>query len=144
MHKSNFKLGTKNACNPKQNAYHCICGWGNRPPQTLERRSKMATSTKETPAKSAPVKAAPAPKAKQLYLKVTGQPEKPYRAKSARAAWWDFIQSQNGKAVTAAVAAAQAKPPSTPTNGKLKDKCEPPMGWVNYFKAQGVLTLISK
>ena len=103
----------------------------------------MVAKTSAAP-KVAPKAPKVAPKAKQLYIKVAGQPEKPYRAKSARALWWDFVQTHNGKTVAGLVEAAKASPPSTPTGGKLKGKCEPPMGWVNYFKAQGVLTLLSK
>jgi len=60
---------------------------------------------------------------------------------TARAAWLAALQAHNGKTVAQFYAAVQAKPPSTPTRGKLAGQLEPVPGWLRHFTKAGVLTL---
>lgn len=99
-----------------------------------------ATATNKAATTQQPAKQA----GPQQYIKVVGQPAKPYRANSARHAWWQAVQAHNGKPVSTFVAAVQANPPSTPTKGKLAGKVEPPAGWLGYFVRQGVVQLVNK
>jgi len=68
-------------------------------------------------------------------IKVIKQPEKPFKAESARDAWWDRVQKFDGKSVEEFVADVTKNPPSLQPNGKFgkAGKVEPPMGWVGYF-----------
>lgn len=51
-------------------------------------------------------------------INVIGQPEKPFKAESAREAWWGRIQKFNGKGLDAFVAAVTKNAPSLQPNGK--------------------------
>lgn len=93
----------------------------------------MAKQTTTTTAAAA----APAPTV--ATLAIVGKPAKAYRG--ARAAWWVAIQAYNGKPVAAFCANCLANPPSTPQRGKLRGKCEPPQGWVQYFVRQGLVVV---
>lgn len=68
-------------------------------------------------------------------IKVIKQPEKPFKADSAREAWWDRVQKFDGKSVEAFLAGVTKNPPSLQPNGKFgkAGKVESPMGWVGYF-----------
>jgi len=69
-----------------------------------------------------------------------------YKASGARAAWLAAVAAHNGKTVAQFTAAVTAKPPSTPTRGKLAGKLEPVPGWLNYFsgnKGGNILTLVA-
>jgi len=61
---------------------------------------------------------------------------------TARAAWLAVLQAHNGKTVAQFYATVQAKPPSTPTRGKLAGQLEPIPGWFRHFTKAGVLTLV--
>ena len=60
-----------------------------------------------------------------------------FRAGSARAKWYAHLVAHNGKTAQQFAKAALANPPSTPANGKLANKCEPPSGWLRWFVANG-------
>ncbi len=61
--------------------------------------------------------------------------------RGARAAWATHLVAHNGKTVAAFAVSALANPPSVPKNGKLAGQCEPPAGWLAFFKAQGHCTI---
>lgn len=77
-------------------------------------------------------------------IKVIAQPEKPYRANSARDLYFQRIQKYNGKDLEAFKEDIANNVPSTPTKGKLKGKPEPVTGWISYFVNEGLVEIISK
>lgn len=77
-------------------------------------------------------------------IKVIAQPEKPYRANSARDLYFQRIQKFNGKPLDAFKEDVAANVPSLPTKGKLKGKPEPVTGWISYFVNQGLIEIIAK
>lgn len=78
----------------------------------------------------------------QGYTLTGTVPTAPYKANSARAAYWAWLVANipAGKAVPVATlkAAQLAAPPSTPTHGKLAGKPEPLAGWLAWFAKAGL------
>jgi len=83
-------------------------------------------------------------KTETKIINVIAQPEKPYRANSARDLYFQRLQKFNGKALDAFMEDVKADVPSTPTKGKLKGKPEPVTGWISYFVNQGLLEIVIK
>lgn len=96
----------------------------------------MATATVS---KKAPTKGAN--KRKVTTLVITGRPEKPYRAASARAEYWERFVQFNGKSLSDLEESCMQDPPSKPKKGRLRDKVEPFGGWLSFFKEQGLVTV---
>lgn len=78
---------------------------------------------------------------KPVIMKVAKQPEKAYRANSARGLYWDRFQKFNGKSLAELEADIAKDPPSKPKKGNLAGKVEPFGGWVSFFKQQGLINL---
>ena len=79
-----------------------------------------------------------------LIIKVTAQPEKPYRETSARGQYWSRFGTFDGKPLADLEASINKDPPSQPKHGKLAGKTEPFSGWLSYFKAQGLVEVATK
>ena len=77
--------------------------------------------------------------------RLTGkQPVKPYRNKTARAAWWVWVQAQLASgpvAVNTLYQQASKAPPSLQPNGKFgkAGQVEPPNGWFRFFAGAGLV-----
>lgn len=76
-------------------------------------------------------------------IKIIAQPEKAYRAESARDLYWQRIQKFDGKPLDSFKADVEKDVPSVPTKGKLKGKPEPVNGWISYFRTQGLIEIVS-
>lgn len=97
--------------------------------------------------------AAPAPQAEQPKTEQAAKPtRKPTGTikvlkddptfRGARKAWFERLKEFNGKDVGEFEADCKANPPSTPTKGVLAGKCEPPSGWVGYFRRTGICSIV--
>ncbi len=64
--------------------------------------------------------------------------------RGARAAWLEALVKADGKTLAAFTEAVLAAPPSTPKTGKHAGKCEPPMGWVNFFVREAIVEIVNK
>ena len=74
-------------------------------------------------------------------IKINPETKVNFRAKSARAAYYDVLQKYNNKSLSSFVKAVEKAPPSMPTKGKLAGKAEPVAGWVKFFVREGYCTL---
>jgi len=74
-------------------------------------------------------------------IQVLAQPEKPYRAGSARDLYWIRVQAHDGKTLADLQASVDKEPPSQPKRGKLAQKTEPLSGWVSWFTQQGLMKI---
>ena len=102
----------------------------------------MATTKKDSKATAS--KAAPAPKGDQRVITILGQPEKPFRATSARGVYWERVQAYAGKTVADLQASVDQEPPSQPKKGKLAGTTEPLSGWLSWFTQRGLIKVSSK
>lgn len=100
----------------------------------------MATDAK-TKAQGAKPEAKQEP-AKPTIVKIVKQPEKAYRANSARGLYWERFQQFNGKPLGDLEESCQKDPPSQPKKGSLAGKTEPFGGWLSFFKQQGLVTTV--
>ena len=68
-------------------------------------------------------------------LKITGQPEKAYRAGCARANWWDRFCKFDGKPLAELETSCYKDPPSLPKKAEGDvAKAEKFSGWLSFFK----------
>jgi hypothetical protein len=67
----------------------------------------------------------------------------PFRAKTARAAWWTLAKEYEGKPAAEFLQAAKANPPSYHVRGKNAGQPEDPMEWLLWMAGPkvGALTL---
>ena len=83
-------------------------------------------------------KLAPTPPVKvaaNYVVKITGQPEKAYRANCMRAKWWTRFNSFNGKPLSDLEASCMKDPPSLPKKAEGDAaKMEKFSGWLAFFK----------
>jgi len=74
-------------------------------------------------------------------IKVIAQPEKPYRANSARALWWGRVVKFHGKSLAEFEASIAKEAPSQPQKGKLAGKTEKPSGWISFFSTEELIVV---
>lgn len=86
-------------------------------------------------------KTIPAPEAKPTTVTKIKVLKRDGKFRGARDAWYKRILDADGKTVKDFTDEVLAKPPSTPKKGVLAGKCEPPAGWISYFKRNGFISL---
>ena len=91
----------------------------------------MAASKKKVAAKT---------EEKPSLLKILKQPEKPYRATSARGKYWQRFCAYDGKPVAELEKSCSDDPPSKPKKGTYAEKQEPFGGWMSFFRQQGLIS----
>lgn len=95
-------------------------------------------------------KATAKPEAKPEAGKVTRiasvKAECPFRANTARSAWWELAKAYEGKPVAEFIAAATENPPSYHVRGKKAGQAEDPTEWLLWMaKPQvGAITLATE
>lgn len=93
------------------------------------------------PAAPTKTEQAPATEAKPMTVTKIKVLKRDGKFRGARDKWYQAILKADGKTVKEFTDEVLAKPPSTPTKGSLAGKCEPPPGWISYFKRNGFITL---
>ncbi len=106
---------------------------------TLSRGDVKTVTAAEILGNKTPAAATPeTPEIKPALIKVLKHDGK---YSGARKAWYDAIRAYDGKTVDAFVEATRT-PEGCPAKTK-NGTCEPPMGWVGFFKREGMVQVLN-